>query len=77
MNYAEDLKELQPSIACLSLLVDSFLLAHQIQKQFIYSNLKKQLREKRKFFVVSGYTQYNIKRYAIFPLVFVIICFTL
>ena len=50
MNYAEDLKELQPSIACLSLLVDYFLPAHQIQKQFIYSNLKKQLPEKRKFF---------------------------
>ena len=50
MNYVEDLKELQPSIACLSLLVDYFLPAHQIQKQFIYSNLKKQHREKRKFF---------------------------
>ena len=50
MNYVEDLKEPQPSIACLSLLVDYFLPAHQIQKQFIYSNLKKRHREKCKFF---------------------------
>ena len=50
-NCAEDLNELQPSIACLSLPADYFLPAHQILKQYIYSNLKKLHHERRKIYM--------------------------